>query len=355
MRSRAEADSVSIAIVGCGQFGVELGAWIREVPTLRVVAVCDPEPRRAAALAEAFEADSFESFDDLLRRSSADAVALVTPNDLHCEQAIAAAASGKHVFCEKPMALTVADCLAMIDAAEAADVRLMVGHKRRLRPAYVLMADTVAGGTLGRLLTAAVDGFHDRPPSGWWAQRRRGGGLLNYAGIHDIDFLLHIGGGVEQVHAVAPSKVDDRTDILEAITVVLRFSSSATASLNVSWKFPGVPFQQSFAVRLVLEHGGIFYDPVGHCVEIRAVDEQPRRLEFDRAAGFGVAYRRELASFANWILHGEEPVLTAWDGLRCVEVVEAAQRSLDAGTAVALPLEPTVMEWSPPRSEVATR
>jgi UDP-N-acetylglucosamine 3-dehydrogenase len=329
---------VPIAVVGCGSFGVELSSVISHLDCFEIVAVCDSDETRVRALATTLDVRAFDSLDELLRDSSAQAVALCTPNNLHCAQTMAAAEAGRHIFCEKPMALTVFDCESMLRAAEASGVRLMVGHKRRLRPPYAKVAEFVRTGELGRLVVGSIDGLFYRPPTGWWAHDSIGGGLLCYAGVHDIDFLNHIGGEVSSVFASAPPKIDDQTDFVDAIVVVLNFTSGAVGTLTVSWRFPGVTFQDSFAVRLVLEDGSIHYDPGSATVDVHRIGKSVERFQFDQASGFVEAYRLELTSFADWIRHGSQPLITGWDGLRCVEVIEAAHLSLQTRQPVLLPL-----------------
>src|SRR5439155_18790057 len=114
---------------------------------------------------------------------------------------VAAAEAGRHVFCEKAMAVNVAECREMIASARAHGVKLMVGHKRRLRPAFATMGQILRSGLLGRVQTLAVTGFHWRLVEGWWARRAAVGGLLFWAGVHDVDTLRYLCGEVASVYA----------------------------------------------------------------------------------------------------------------------------------------------------------
>jgi predicted dehydrogenase len=183
---------------------------------------------------------------------------------------------------------------------------------------------------------ASIEGFFFREPMSWWAMERVGGGLLAFVAVHDIDFLNHIGGEVTSVYAAAPPKIGDKTDFVDAIGVVVVFESGAVANLTSSWRFPPLDLHDSRAVRLVLDRGSVYYDPLSDAVEVRVFGRPVRRMHFDRAAGFDHAYRTELANFAAWI-HGEsEPLLTGIDGLRCVAVMEAADRSMASGQPIRL-------------------
>src|SRR5262249_53551061 len=107
-------EKVSIAIVGCGSFGSYLSGILKNMPQYHVVAVCDTVEESATRLGKELGVPAFVSFEWCLREAPARAVALLTPNHLHAPQAIAAAQAGKHVFCEKPMAMTVEECYRMI-------------------------------------------------------------------------------------------------------------------------------------------------------------------------------------------------------------------------------------------------
>ena len=328
---------VSIALIGCGDFGSYMADIISALPDFRIEAVCDSSGQKANDLGKKLGTTVFTDAAECFSVCAAEAVALFTPNHLHHQQALAAAASGKHIFCEKPMALKVEECYDMIASADRSKVHLMVGHKRRLRPQYLKMAEIVQSGRLGRVLTVNINGFFDRPAQSWWRSDAMGGGLLPYAGVHDIDFLRSICGEVASVSAKVPIKTDFHTDYEDAISVLLQFESGVAATLEVCPLYPLQTFRQAFGIQIVFERGGLWYDPHSHTIRVGR-DGEEQVYTFDNEAGFMHAYKAELSSFARWIRYGECPVLTAWDGLRCVEVMEAAKISAYRGIEVPLPL-----------------
>ncbi len=147
-------------------------------------------------------------------------------------------------------------------------------------------------------------------------------------------FLL---GEVAAVFAVEGPKLHDNTDNADSLAVVLRFASGATGSLQVSPYFPMFSYRRSFSYQVVGEKGGVWYDPTRQTVEYQ-VGEGPRTVQTFDEWGFDVAYATELRSFANWVLHDEPPVLTGEDGLRCVEIMQAAYISVATCQEVRLPL-----------------
>jgi predicted dehydrogenase/sugar lactone lactonase YvrE len=341
MTNTEKTPEVRLAIIGCGDFGTYMAEIIAAMEDFRIVAVCDTDSDRARPLGEAYGVPAFDSFDDCLEKSGANAVALFTPNNLHHEQALAAAARGMHIFCEKPMALNVEQCYQMIEAAEKVGVCLMVGHKRRLRPQYAKMAEIVRSRALGRILTININGYFGRLAQGWWRKEACSGGLLSYAGVHDIDFLRHICGEVATVTARVPVKTDPHTDYEDAISLLLQFESGVAATLEVCPLYALQTFRQAFVVQIVFEHGSLWYNPHDFTLRVRDAAGNEDSFSFDNESGFLHAYTTELRSFARWVMLGETPVLTAWDGLRCVEIMQAARQSAYSGGEVALPLPKT--------------
>ncbi len=331
-------EKLTILVVGCGSFGAHLAELIATLPQFQIVGLCDPEESKLEALAQSLDVAGSSSLRECLSDSEAQAVLLTAPNHLHHSLALEAAEAGKHIFCEKPMALDVEECHAMIESADRAGIKLMVGHKRRLRPQYQKMVEVVRSGRLGRVLAVNINGFYHRDWWGWWLKRKQGGGLLHASGVHDVDFLRYICGEAGSVFARSPVKTDHRSDYEDAISLMIHFESGAVGTLQVC-PFSGVrTFREAFGVHIVLERGGVLYNPSDFSVSIQGWEGQEERFEFDNEAGFREAYTTELTSFADWVLEDREPILTGWDGLRCVEIMEAAYLSARCGREVQLPL-----------------
>jgi predicted dehydrogenase len=165
-------------------------------PTAELVAVANWRPESAAKLAERYGIPRVASdWEALAGDPGVDAAIVATPNALHAPQAIALLRNGKHVMVEKPMATTVAECDAMIAAAERSGASLMVAHCWRFREEVVALRDRIAAGEFGEVVKTRGYGVHANwGPSGWFTQRElAGGGALVDMGVHAIDtarFLL---------------------------------------------------------------------------------------------------------------------------------------------------------------------
>jgi predicted dehydrogenase len=339
---------VKIGIIGYGWFSELLADHaFPDVPMLEVAAVCEPDPERRRHAAERHGVPGFDEAADLIDSGLCEAVAVVTPHDTHREIVVAACERGLHVFCEKAMAVTVDDCRAMIDAAETAGVVLTVGHKRRLRPPYARVAELVRSGRFGRPVAVDVDGFQWSPVfPGWWRSRARGGGLLYWTGIHDIDTMRYVlDDEVEEVYAASGPKVADATtDYEDHVAVVLRFRRGTVGSLQVMHLDPLRTFEESFSMRVACSAGSVRYDATGPTVEHATRsggtdDAQPaREVEHfpHRDEDLYVAYRLELANFAAVVRGLEEPLLDGQNGLRTVAVLEAVSRSIASGRPAAV-------------------
>jgi predicted dehydrogenase len=332
------------ALCGTGNFGTRLTSYLNEVA--EVAAVADPDgPSRAQYMQSTrLRVPQFDHLESLLAEVDVDAVAIVSPNNTHKEIAITAARAGKHVFCEKAMATNVPDCWEMVRATEAAGVRLMVGQKRRLRPAWVRMISLPE--RLGEAIAITVALYCDARPydfKGWWTRRAQSGGLLNIFGVHTIDWMRAMCGAVTEVRAVAGQAVDARYEFPETMHVSLGFQSGAVASLNVSLAYPLSKFREAVGAQIVCRNGGILLETFEDHLDLywQHRSDPERSHERFTDLGFDAAYRRELGDFVRWVTEGTPPCLTWREGLRCVEVMEAAHLSADeGGRIVALPLYP---------------
>lgn len=273
----------------------------------------------------------------MLDEADVDAVCIATPNFTHKDITLAAARRGRHVFCEKAMATTVADCWAMVRACRSANVRLMVGHKRRLRPAWARMIELRE--SLGGVAAATVTLYHDARSydwKGWWTQVEGCGGTLFLNGVHSTDWLRAICGDVLTVRAVAGPVIDPRYEFPDTVHVTLTFRSGSVASLNVALNYPLAQFREAVGPTVTCREGGMRLHTYTDRLELhwqRHRDQTPT-VEHFRDLGYEHAYRTEISDFVRWINDDAQPCLTWIEGLRCVEVMEAARRSADAGGTI---------------------
>ena len=191
--------TIGYAIVGTGYFGAELGRIMAEQEDAKIVAVLDPE--NGETIAKELGCDVETDLDVLCGRPDVDAVIVATPNYLHKEPVLAAARHGKDVFCEKPIALSYADCDAMVRACEEAGVTFMAGHVMNFFRSVRHAKQLIAEGRIGRVLYAhsARNGWEEPQKSISWKKiRSKSGGHL-YHHIHELDCIQFIMGPATEV------------------------------------------------------------------------------------------------------------------------------------------------------------
>ncbi len=328
--------TLRLGLLGAGIMGRELAdAITQHVKEARIVSAYDPYSPGLDAFCREFEAAPAPCEEDLLHRADIEAVLIATPNHLHCEQTVAAASAGKHVFCEKPMALSVADCDRMIAACENARVKLMVGQSTRLHPLCRRLRALAEADDLGEplfgLATYFFMGFKDRKSGIWHVERARSGGLFFHMAIHQIDLFHALFGPAKRLHYSGGHYGAAAPDFDEVATILLEFQSGATGAISVSSLSP----VHSTDVRLIFSRGFARLHSPWSYLEHGPDADRMTRLTVEQVPGPG-AVEMELHSFARWVLHGDPPVLTAAEGRAAVAVAEAADRARLTGKPVTL-------------------
>ncbi len=235
-----------VAIVGAGFIGeIHLEAYQRFVPDAEVVAVCSRTTAKAEALVRRHGVPaSFSDFDHLLSSCACDIVDVCVPNDLHLPVTLAAAAAGKHVICEKPLARTLEEADAMIEACRRAGVKLMYAEELCFAPKYERVPQLVNEGALGRVIQLRQSEKHSGPHSDWFYDvERAGGGVLMDMGCHAFAWFRWMLGGnpsVESVFATMSTQMHgQRTRGEDNVVAIVEFDGGAIGVAEDSWAKPG--------------------------------------------------------------------------------------------------------------------
>jgi predicted dehydrogenase len=210
-------------------------------PACDIVAVSRGRPELAAAFAADIGARRWYShWQEVVADPDVDCIYVATPVDVHAEQTIAAAEAGKHVLCEKPMAMTMAECDRMIAACRAHHVRLGIAYYRHFYPAILRVKAMLESGDIGQPVFAQVNAFEffdpapDHPRRWLLDPARAGGGPMMDFGCHRIEVLLDLLGPVAEVHGF-PTKVRFRDrEVEDTCVAYLRFRSGAEAVVAVT-------------------------------------------------------------------------------------------------------------------------
>ncbi len=228
-------------LIGCGDIAQKrVAPALRDLPNVEFVAV----NRAQAALAEAFAQDFgarkwYADWRELLADPDIEAVYIATPVHLHAEQTIAAAEAGKHVLCEKPMALNVAECDRMIAACEANGVKLSLAYYRHFYPVLARVKELITTGVIGKPILAQINAFewNDMQPdnSRYWffTKEKSGGGPMMDFGCHRIEVLMNVFGAIVEVQAFTDNLLFDR-EVEDTSAAFFKFDSSVRATLTVT-------------------------------------------------------------------------------------------------------------------------
>ena len=232
---------VGWGLVGCGDIARRrVAPALRDLESCDLISVSRADAARAEAFAEEFGARRWHAdWRDLLNDPEVEAVYIATPVHLHAPQAIAAAEAGKHVLCEKPMALSAAECVRMNAAAEANGVRLGVAYYRHFYPAVERVKELLKSGELGKAVVAQLNAFErfdpapDHPRRWLLDKRQSGGGPMFDFGSHRVEVLLNLFGTPAQVSAVKGNALL-RREVEDTACAVFRFEGGAQAVLTVT-------------------------------------------------------------------------------------------------------------------------
>jgi len=233
---------VKAAVAGLGWWGRHITNSLASRGELRVVRAVDPNLDAHGAFARLHGLPLAATLDEALADPEVEAVILCTPHALHAAQVLACARAGRHVFCEKPLALTGADAARSIAACREAGVVLGIGHERRFEPAVRRLREVLREGGLGTILHARGDFSHDKlahiAEGDWRADPAHApAASMTAMGVHLTDLFLDLVGPIAEVHAIAPRLFDKRPNG-DGISVHLRFASGASGHVNAVLETP---------------------------------------------------------------------------------------------------------------------
>jgi myo-inositol 2-dehydrogenase/D-chiro-inositol 1-dehydrogenase len=231
-------DVVRVGLVGSGRIGRVHAEAYRRVVGGSLVACLDAVPSVAGELAREFDLEVVGDYSAMLASGDIDAVLIATPNWLHAEMTREALAAGKHVFCQKPMALTLEDADGVVDAAKSATAILQFGFMLRFTPPFPEIKRMIASGAIGDVIAARAAVFGWEPSADWFYDKAMGGGVILDTMIHFADLAGWLIGEVNQVYSHGGAYVLEgakRHGSPDNATVLLQHASGAATSVFVTW------------------------------------------------------------------------------------------------------------------------
>ncbi len=326
---------LGVGVIGCGGLGTTLARHLVTIEGAELVAGADISAEQRRKFKAQFDIPMYPHHRQVLSRSDVKAVLVVTPNDSHARIVVEALEAGKHVFCEKPMALNVAQCDRMIAAAERKGLKLMVGQVLRLFGIFSKIKEIVASGVIGEPFgmfttrTSFGGGFMGT----WREYARKAGGTLLEINAHELDYMRFVMGEVESVSAQMGHFAKSGVEYEDLAFVELKFRNGGIGALYSSLSSAIGAYNGAIHCKEgTLTHGG-FGGPITYA----KFGQEPTVLE-PKDIQAEDPYRHELRSFVECLLKGTPMVFDGRDGRAAVEIAQAAYLSAKRGRPVSLPL-----------------
>ncbi len=314
---------LKFALIGTGGIAQTYAQAFQTSDCCQLVAVADTRTTAAAAFAEPFGAQSFADYKTLAGNSEFDAVIISTPPNTHPEIAQYFMNRGKHVLCEKPLCLSVAEAKQMIETAEKTDVTFTMATKFRYCEDVVTAKSILASGVLGEVVqfenafTAKVD------MSQRWNSDAEvsGGGVLIDNGTHSVDIIRYFLGPITDVLALETSGTQNLS-VDENVKLLAKTANGVAASVDLTW---GINKELPYFISIYGTSGTLH---IGWREAKYKLNSSPDWTVFGKGYDKVQAFRAKIENFHNAVVSGEELLTKPADALASVEVIEAAYKSL---------------------------
>lgn len=342
---------INIGVIGCGK--ISLVRHIPEYstnPNVELVAYYDLNNERSEAFSDHYGGKSYSSWQSMLEDSSIDAVSVCTPNWTHAEITIAALESGKHVLCEKPMAMNLAECESMVAAAERSGKFLMIGQNQRLAKAHVRARELIERGLIGDIITFDTKFGHNGPEkwsvdpgsNTWFFDKEMAGiGAMADLGIHKTDLIHYLTG---QTIVEVTAKLDTLNkkssdgkfiELDDNAFCIYKLSGGALGTMHASWTFNG----QEDNSTIIYGTTGIMkiYTDSDYTIEIHRSDGEKEYYVTDRIQTNDDQTKSGIIDlFIKSIVNNEPPSISGQEVLKSMRAVFGAIESSERGCTVFL-------------------
>ena len=335
IKSRAvdgmEQKIIKFGILGTGMASDFHAIAVEKIENAKLVGICDMNRERAEEFAQKHSARIYESFDEMLSDADIDAVCICTPSGYHTEQVIRAAEAGKHIVCEKPLAIKTSDFDLIIDACKRNSVKLTVISQFRFSPDIARAKEIVESGVLGKLVMCDLYMKYWRDPeyyknSNWRGTKSvDGGAALINQGFHGVDIFLYLVGNAKVRASFAKASFHD-IEAEDTAVAMLEFDSGAVGVIEASTcAFPGFGRRMEIIGtngHLILTEAIIEKLVVGRETLIDNSSKISTKTSSDPMAMPYDNHIAQFRDFINAVINGTEPRVTAEESLKALRVIE---------------------------------
>ena len=335
-----------VAVLGAGFMGGMHAEVYRNLPNAKLVAILDRDLDKARKLATRYKVAAYSTAEDLFDQENIDVVDICLPTFLHHEYAVKAAREGKHILCEKPIALTIEDADEMIHTAEKTKVKLMIGQVLRFWPEYIKLKEIYDSGRLGKLRSITCIRLSPTPDwawDNWLTDPERSGGALLDLHIHDTDYLLYLLGKPLSLICHASSHPLPYGHVFTTYT----FPDNVIAFAEGGWDMPpSFPFTMAYTA--LFEKGVVEFD--SRAEKTLAIYKSGRKVEHPQVqqeflqttntegniAQLG-GYFSEIKYFVDCVENDQEPAQANGPAARdSLEVALAEKEAAETGKATRI-------------------
>jgi len=341
----------NFGIVGAGLIADFHARAIGDIPNAKLIGCCDKVPEKAKSLADKFNVQAFDGYDDMLKSEKIDIVTIATPSGFHMEPTVAAAECGKHVLCEKPMEITLERIDAMIEAHEKSGTRLGGIFPYRFNDMMVPLREAINSGRFDVITYASIyvpwwrtDEYYKDSWHGTW--KLDGGGALMNQSIHMVDMLCDIMPPIESLQAYTAKLGHPQIETEDTATAVVRYTTGALGVIyGTTASHPG-----QFRRFEITGTKGTVINVENSITQWQFVDEKPEdediRKKFGEIEGGGgvadpaaISYEnhtRNFQAFIESLESGKDFWIDGREARKAVEVILAIYKSAKEEKAIKL-------------------
>lgn len=339
-------EKLKVGVIGCGSIAKyrHLPEYAAN-PNVEIVAVCDAVEERAKATAEQYGAEAFTDYEQLLNSIETDVVSVCLPNYLHAPVSIAALHAGNHVLCEKPMATSHEEALAMIEAAKENGKILMIGHNQRFVASHQKVKKMLEEGEFGKVYSFRTT-FSHGGPEGWSIDGRNSWffdkekafiGALGDLGVHKADLIRYLLGEVKEVGAFVETSAKQNTEVDDNAVCIVKMENGTIGTLTASWSYVAggdnstVIYTEKAVVRL---EDDPTYSLIIHYKNGETVRYQLDKIQTNEDGGQTASH--VIDHFVDAVQHNKTSLITGEEGMKSLDVILAALESNEKGQFIKM-------------------
>ena len=313
-------EKLGVAVIGTGFWGRNHARVFKELDETELLAVCDLKPERAKTVAQQFRAKPYVNVAKMLKRKEIEAVSVCTWSTSLAKEALKALKAGKHVFVEKPMASNTKQAKKLLETAKKQEVHLTVGFLMRFIPGIQKIREAVEKQSIGKIVCATAKRVSQ------WPERIGDVGVVKDLAIHDIDIMRYIF-HEEPVAVYAKTGKMLHKKFEDYAQIMLTFKGDRNAFIESNWLTP-------YKTRTLIVTGSKAIMKLDYITQELTIENEKQSVK--PRIPWKEPLKLELQHFANCILKEEKPLVTGLDGLKALQIAEAALKSSEKGIVVKL-------------------